>query len=263
MRLRGRTALVTGASRGIGREVALALGRAGVSVALVARGRDQLEAVAAEIGQDRAVAVPADLADPEQVQAAYEAAVERFGRIDILVNNAGLLADRDFLATDLAGLAKTVDVNFRAAVLMTRLAVADMAARRLGDVVNVASIAGVSGLPGEATYAGTKAALRLFTSSLRPELEPLGIHLTDVVLGFVGTDMLDRVEANPRVDTLFNRARHLQAMVDTPAATVGAAIVRGIERRQDVVVLPTRARYLYLTFQGLSRTIVQLLTPRT
>ncbi|MBI2761823.1 MAG: SDR family oxidoreductase [Chloroflexi bacterium] len=262
MKLQGKVALVTGASRGIGREVALALARGGASVALVARHRARLEEVAAQIESGRALAIPADLTDLDQLRNAYETSVGHYGRVDVLVNNAGMATGRDFIEAAPDDLARTVDLNFRAAVVLARLAAADMATRRSGHIVNVASVAAVSGLPGEATYAGTKAAMRLFTASLRPELGALGIHLTDVVLGFVGTDMLDQVEAHPRVSAIFNRARRLRMMVDTPAADVAEAIVRGIERRQEVVVLPSRARYLYLPAQGLSRTIARLLAPR-
>lgn len=259
MRIEGKVALVTGASRGIGKEIALALGRKGASAALVARDRTVLEGVASAIGTDRTLVVPADLADVRQTQAAFESAIQRFGRIDILVNNAATFSERDFLDSDPESLTRTVDVNFRAAVLLTRLAGERMAAQRRGHIVNVASLAGVAGIPGESVYSGTKAALRLFTASLRPELRPHNIHLTDVVLGFISTDMLAAADGHPRVGKLFNRARRLKLMNDTPPADVAAAVVRAIERRQGVVILPTRARFLYMPLQGVSRTIVQLL----
>jgi 3-oxoacyl-[acyl-carrier protein] reductase len=262
MRLDGRVALVTGASRGIGRQIALELGRKGAAVALVARNRAALESAADDIGRDRALAVPADLADLAAVRAAHAAALERFGRIDVLVNNAGITANHDFLQEQPETLARTVDVNYRAAVVLTRLAAEGMAARRSGHIVNIASLAAVTGIPGEATYAGTKAALRLFTASLRPEFAPYRIDLTDVLLGFVTTDMLAGAEDNPRVARLFDRGRRLGVMVDTPPEAVAAAVVRAIERRQGVLILPTRARYLYFPFEGLSRRFTQLLTPR-
>lgn len=261
MRLNGRVALVTGASRGIGRALALALGHKGASLALVARDRERLDSLVRMIGAGRTLALPADLAHLGQARAVVDAALARFGRVDVLVNNAATFTDREFLLTDPDTLARTVDVNFRAAVVLTRLVAEGMAARRTGHIVNVSSLAGVSGLPGEATYAGTKAALRLFTASLRPELAPHGIALTDVVLGFVTTDMLAAADRSHRVGRLFARARRLHLMVDTPPETVAAAVVRAIERRQEVVVLPTRARYLYLPLQGVSRMIVRALTP--
>ncbi len=259
MKLDGRIALVTGASRGIGRAIALALGRAGASVALVARNRDQLAEVAARVGGERALVVPADLADLGQLRGVVDATLTRFGRIDVLVNNAGIASSHDFLKTDVETVARTVDLNYRAPAVLTRLVVEGMAARRFGHIVNVASLAGVVGIPGEPTYSGTKAALRLFTVSLRLELAEHRIGLTDVVLGFVTTDLLDQAEVNPRVHRFFERGRQLRMMVDTPPEAVAAAVVRAIERRQDVVVLPTRARFLYMPLQGLARSIGQLL----
>ncbi len=262
MRMNGRVALVTGASRGIGREIALALARRGASLALVARDAAALTALAQAIGPERAQVIPADLADPAQVRAAFAAVMDRFGRVDILVNNAGIATGRDFLHTEPEELARIVDINLRAAVLLTRLAAAQMAARRSGHIVNVASLAGVTGLPGEAVYAATKAALRLFTASLRPELTPHGVRLTDVTLGFVPTDMLAQVESHPRVARLFARARRLHLMVDTPARTVAEAVAEAVERDRETVVLPARARLLFLPLQGLARTVTQALTSR-
>jgi short-subunit dehydrogenase len=259
MRIEGKVALVTGASRGIGREIALALGRRGASVVLVARDRAKLEGTASAIGADRTLVTPADLSDLGQTRAAFEAAIQRFGRVDILVNNAASFSDHDFLESDPETLTRTVDVNFRAAVLLTRLAGEKMAAQRRGHIVNVASLAGVAGIPGESVYSGTKAALRLFTASLRPEFRPHNIQLTDVVLGFISTDMLAAADEHPRVGKLFNRARRLKLMNDTPPADVAAAVVRAIERREGLVILPARARFLYMPLQGVSRTIVQLL----
>ena len=258
MRLNGRIALVTGASRGIGREIALALGRAGAVVALVARDRNQLDEVAVQIGGERSLVIVADLADLGQLRTVVDATIARFGRIDVLVNNAGIASSYDFLETDAEAVARTVDLNYRAPAVLTRLVAEGMSARRFGHVVNVASLAGVVGIPGEPTYSGTKAALRLFTSSLRPELAEHRIGLTDVVLGFVTTDMLDQAQANPRVRRFFERGRRLRMMVDTPPADVAAAVVRAIERRQHVVVLPTRARFLYMPLQGASRAIGQI-----
>lgn len=262
MRVNGRVALVTGASRGIGREIALALARRGALLALVARDAEALAAVARTVGPERAQVISADLAEPAGVRAAFAAAMDRFGRVDILVNNAGIAAGKDFLQSDPEELARIVDVNLRAVVLLTRLAAAQMAVRRAGHIVNVASLAGVSGLPGEAVYAATKAALRLFTASLRPELAPYGVRLTDVTLGFVPTDMLAQVESHPRVARLFARARRLHLMVDTPARTVAEAVAEAVERDRETVVLPARARLLFLPLQGLARTVTRALTSR-
>jgi short-subunit dehydrogenase len=259
MDLNGKTAIVTGASRGIGKEVALALGRRGATVVLVARDVQALNVVADQIGTHRSLVVPADLTDLTQIAGVVERARARFGRIDVLVNNAGMLSRQDFLETSPEQIARTIDLNIRAAAVLTRLVAEGMAARRFGHIVNVASLAGVVGVPGEPVYSATKAALRLLTASLRLELGRCGIGLTDVVLGTVQTGLLEDVEANPRVRRLFDRGRRLQLLVDTPSGVVATAVVRAIERRQDVVVLPSRARLLYLPLQGAARTIVRWL----
>jgi short-subunit dehydrogenase len=255
MRLNGSVALVTGASRGIGREIALALARAGASVVLVGRDRAALDGVAGQIGDARSLVLAEDLAKVERLAGIRDAAQARFGRIDVLVNNAGVLSGRDFLETSPEQIAQTIDVNFRAAAVLTRLVAEGMAQRRSGHIVNVASLAGIVGLAGEPVYSGTKAALRLFSASLRLELGRCRIGVTDVVLGTISTGMLDEVESNPRVRRLFDRGRRLRLPADAPAADVAAAVVRAIERGQAVVVLPERARYLYLPLQGMSRTI--------
>jgi len=259
IKLAGKVALVTGASRGIGREIALALARRGAIVALLARDRAALMEVAATIGGAQTLVLPADLAETAQIGEAVETVLDRYGRVDVLVNNAGVLSDRNFLETSPEQIARTVDINFRAAAVLTRLVGKEMAARRSGHIVNVASLAGVLGIPGEPVYAGTKAALRIFSSSLRLELARHNVTLTDVVLGTVDTGMLDQVESNPRVHRLFNRARRLRLLTDTPAVDVGAAVVRAIERRQAVLVLPERARYLHLPLPGVARTLTNLL----
>lgn len=259
MKLQGKVALVSGASRGIGREVALALGRAGAALALVARDEALLNEVAAQVGSERAFVVRADLADVAEARRAAEAAESHFGRIDVLVNNAGILSGRDFLESDPEQLARTVDVNVRAVVVLTRLLAEGMARRRAGHIVNIASLAAIGGMPGEPVYAGTKAALRLFTASLRPELEPRGIRLTDVVLGFTETEMLAQAEENPRMRRLRRRMQQLHLGDDVTTAAVAAAVVRAIERRQDVITLPARGRYLYLPLQGVTRMLCRML----
>ncbi len=259
MELQGKIALVTGASRGIGREIALRLGQRGASVALVARNGDALEAVAREIGESRALVVPADISDLDQVRQVAIKTASHFGRIDVLVNNAGVLGGRGFLQSDPNELAQAVDVNYRAAVVLTRLVAEGMAARRSGHIVNIASYAGVSGLPGLATYSGTKAALRLFTAALRPELGPHKIDLTDVVIGFTGTDMLDELDSNVIARRVYKRTQQLHLMPTISAAEVGAAVVRGIERRQEVLVVPGWTRFVYLPMEGVSRTIIRIL----
>jgi short-subunit dehydrogenase len=197
----------------------------------------------------------------EGVRAAADATLEHFGHVDVLVNNAGMTNSYEFLKAEPEALAKTVDLNFRAMVVLTRLVAERMAAQHSGQIVNMASLAGVASLPGEATYSGTKAAVRLFTAALRKELRPHGIRLTEILIGPMETELLDQLEANRYVHGMFEGGRRLGLVANLRPERVAPAVVRAIEREREVLVLPRRAYFTYLPFQGLSRTVSQLLTP--
>ena len=261
MKLQGNVALVTGASRGLGRLIALELGRRGARLALVARDKTGLDEVCQFVGNDRAEAIPADLSTLDGVRAAANATFARFDRVDVLVNNAGMTNSYEFLKAEPEALAKTVDVNFRALVVLSRLVAEQMAARHSGMIVNMASLAGVASLPGEATYSGTKAAVRLFTTALRKELAPYGIRLCEMVIGPMETELLDQLEANRYVHGMFENSRRLGLVANLRPERVALAVADAIEREREVVVLPTRAVFTYLPFQGLTRAVSQLLTP--
>ncbi len=261
MKLPGKVVLVTVASRGLGRLIAQELGAAGAQLALVARDRAGLEQLSKTIGEDRTLAVAADLSTLDGVHAAADATLAHFGRVDVLVNNAGMTNSYEFLQADPAALAKTVDLNFRAVVVLTRLIAESMASQHSGHIVNMASLAAVASLPGEATYSGTKAAVRLFTVALRKELAPHGIRLSEIVIGPMETELLDQLEANRYVHGMFEASRKLGLLVNLKPQRVARAVVRAIEREQPVVVLPRRAWFIYLPFQGLTRTVSQILTP--
>jgi NAD(P)-dependent dehydrogenase (short-subunit alcohol dehydrogenase family) len=186
--LAGKVALVTGASRGIGKAIARAYADAGASVLLSSRKRDALEAAAAEIGGDVDV-VAANAGDPEQAAAAVDRCIERFGGLDILVNNAatnpyfGPAIDIDLDRYD-----KTWDVNVRGPLVWTQLAWRAAMAERGGSVINIASIGGLSVEPGIGIYNGTKAALIHLTKTLAAELAP-SVRVNAIAPGLVKTDM--------------------------------------------------------------------------
>jgi hypothetical protein len=241
--------------------IAQELGSAGAYVAVVARDKAGLDQLCQSIGPDRMLAVPADLTTLDGINAAAEATLAHFGRVDVLVNNAGMTNSFEFLQAEPEALAKTVDLNFRAVVVLTRLIAERMAAAHSGHIVNMASLAGVASLPGEATYSGTKAAVRLFTTALRKELAPHGIRLSEIVIGPMETELLDQLEANRYVHGMFESSRRLGLLVNLKPERVARAVVGAIEREQPVVVLPRRTWFLYLPFQGLTRTVSQILTP--
>lgn len=186
--LEGKVALVTGASRGIGKAIAGAYAAAGASVMLSSRKRDALDAAAAEIGGDVDVVV-ANAGDPDQAAAAVKACVDRFGAVDILVNNA---ATNPYFGPaidiDLARYDKTWEVNLRGALVWTQEAWKQSMAEAGGCVLNIASVGGLSVEPGIAIYNTTKAALIHLTKTLAAELAP-SVRVNAIAPGLVKTDM--------------------------------------------------------------------------
>jgi NAD(P)-dependent dehydrogenase (short-subunit alcohol dehydrogenase family) len=186
--LGGRVALVTGASRGIGKAIAGVFSQAGASVLLSSRKQDALEAAAGEIGGDVDV-FAANAGDPDQAAAAVAHCTERFGGLDILVNNAatnpyfGPTMDIDLPRYD-----KTWEVNHRGALVWTQLAWKAAMAERGGNVINVASVGGLSVEPGIGIYNGTKAALIHLTRTMAHELAPK-VRVNAIAPGLVKTDM--------------------------------------------------------------------------
>jgi NAD(P)-dependent dehydrogenase (short-subunit alcohol dehydrogenase family) len=188
IRLDGKVALVTGASRGIGRAIAAAYAGAGASVMLSSRKQDALEAAAAEIGGDTAV-FAANAGEPDQVAACVAATMDRFGAVDILVNNA---ATNPYMGRpidiDLPRFDKTWQVNYRGPVVWCQEAWRAWMAERGGVILNVASVGGMSVEPAIGHYNVTKAALIHLTRTLAADLAPM-VRVNAVAPGLVKTDM--------------------------------------------------------------------------
>jgi NAD(P)-dependent dehydrogenase (short-subunit alcohol dehydrogenase family) len=197
--LDGRTAIVTGASRGIGAAVARALDAAGARVALVARSADQLTDVATGLANDPVV-IPADLGTAEGAPAAARTALDAFGgRLDVLVNNAGIAVRKDSEDLQLDEMDRLWNVNVRSALLLTAAILPAMLARQSGSIVSISSISGVRGAPRRALYAATKAALDGMTRALAMEYGPRGIRANSVAPGVVETDLWRENLAKPGV----------------------------------------------------------------
>ena len=188
-----RTALVTGASRGIGRAIALGLARDGFDVVLndVERQRGELEAVSAEITTlgRRAVTLTADVSDRAAVRATVEEAVRRVGSIEAVVNNAGILIASSVEALEEAQWDAVMDVNAKGTFLVVQALLPHMRARGYGRIVNIASIGGKHGAPEQAHYSASKAAIMGFTRVLAQEVGSLGITANCVCPGIIVTDM--------------------------------------------------------------------------
>lgn len=189
-----RTALVTGASRGIGRAIALELARRGnpVVVNYASRSEAADEVVAAiEAMGGKGVAVGADVSDPEQVERLFVEANERFGPVEILVNNAGITADNLLLRMTPEDFDRVIATNLRSVFLCSKAAIRGMLRNRWGRVISISSVAGLAGNPGQANYAASKAGLIGFSKSVSKEVGSRGITVNVVAPGFISTDMTD------------------------------------------------------------------------
>ena len=196
--LSGRTALVTGASRGIGAATAGALDQAGARVALVARDRSRLEEVASGL-TNSPVVVTADLGVVEEVEEAARQALGALGDVDVLVNNAAIAYRIPTVETTAGIIDQMMAVNVRAPLLLVAALVPSMAAMGRGSIINLSSVSGLVGTPRRAAYAATKGALDAATRSLAMELGPMGIRVNSVAPGVVDTDLWAKNKAIPGV----------------------------------------------------------------
>jgi len=189
--LTGKTALITGASGGIGGAIAKALVERGATVALSGTRVDALEKVAAELG-GKAVIVPANLSDPASVEALAKTAEEKLGgKVDILVNNAGLTKDGLAMRMKDDDWDSVLDVNLKAAFILTRALLRGMMKNRWGRIISITSVVGVTGNPGQANYAASKAGLIGMSKSLAQEVASRNITVNCVAPGFIATAMTD------------------------------------------------------------------------
>jgi 3-oxoacyl-[acyl-carrier protein] reductase len=191
MSLSGRTALVTGASQGIGRACALKLAAEGATVALAARSQEKLAEVVQQITASggNAVAFTLDVADEEQIKATFKAAVGQFGKIDILVNNAGITRDQLVMRMKRADWDAVLNTNLTSAYLCIQQAIGSMLKQRWGRIVNITSIFGQTGQAGQANYAASKAGLIGLTMAIAREVGSRSITCNAVAPGFIETAM--------------------------------------------------------------------------
>ena len=218
--LTGRNALVTGASGAIGGAIATALHAQGASVALSGTRREALDALAGELGE-RAHAIAANLGDAEETEALPGRVEEALGDLHILVNNAGLT--RDMLALRLSDeqWQSVIDVNLTATFRLSRAALRGMMRRRHGRIVNIASIVGVTGNPGQANYAASKAGMIGMTKSMAAEVAARGVTLNCIAPGFVRSPMTDALSEQQQAGLL---ERIPAGRIGEPADIAGAAV---------------------------------------
>ena len=218
--LTGRVAIVTGASRGIGRAIALRLAAAGARVVAGARA-DHAQPVAREIeaAGGAAVAVPLDVTEAESIAAMTRAALDRFERIDVLVNNAGIVRDKLLLRMKPEEWDAVIATNLTAAFACCRAVLRPMVKQRSGRIVNVGSVVGRTGNPGQANYAASKAGLEGFTRSLALEVAARGITANVVAPGMIETDMTAALDERARQAL---RGRIPAGRLGTPGDVAGA-----------------------------------------
>ena len=190
--LTGKTALVTGASGGIGGAIAEALHKAGATVALSGTREAPLRELADRLG-DRAHVVTADLGDPASVLALPKAAAEAMGSVDILVNNAGITRDNLFMRMSDDEWAQVLDVNLGSVFKLSRGVLRGMMKARWGRIVNITSVVGATGNPGQGNYAAAKAGVVGMSKSLAYEVASRGITVNCVAPGFIATAMTDKL----------------------------------------------------------------------
>jgi 3-oxoacyl-[acyl-carrier protein] reductase len=192
--LTGKVAIVTGASRGIGRATALALAAEGAQVVVnYARSSTAADDLVGQIGAagGEGLALQADVSQSEQVDALFKATMDKWGRVDVLVNNAGITRDTLLLRMKLEDWQAVIDLNLTGVFLCTRAASKIMLKQRSGRIINIASVAGLMGNPGQANYSAAKAGVVGFTKTVAKELSTRGITVNAVAPGFIQTDMTD------------------------------------------------------------------------
>ncbi|NQD65891.1 3-oxoacyl-[acyl-carrier-protein] reductase [Bacillus haikouensis] len=205
MNVNGKVALVTGASRGIGKEIALELAREGANVVVNYSGS---EAKANEVVDEiksmgrEAVAIQCNVADSDSVQSMVKDTISQFGTLDILVNNAGITKDNLLMRMKENEWDDVININLKGVFLCTKAVTRQMMKQRSGRIINISSIVGVSGNPGQANYVAAKSGVIGLTKTAAKELAPRGITVNAIAPGFISTDMTDQLPEDVRNEML-------------------------------------------------------------
>lgn len=233
-RLRGKVAIVTGASRGIGRATALALATEGAKVVVnYASSREAADTVVAEIAAmgSEAIALGADVSKADQVDTLINTTMEKWGQIDLLVNNAGITRDTLLLRMKPEEWQAVIDLNLTGVFLCTRAVSKIMLKQRSGRIINITSVAGQMGNPGQANYSAAKAGVIGFTKTVAKELSSRGITVNAVAPGFISTDMTSDLKADDILKFIplgrYGQPEDVAGMIRFLAADPAAAYITG------------------------------------
>jgi 3-oxoacyl-[acyl-carrier protein] reductase len=233
--LRGKVAIVTGASRGIGRAIALELATHGADIIVnYASSSRAAEALVEEITSagGQALALQADVSQAEQVDALFNSVMEKCDRIDILINNAGITRDTLLLRMKPEDWQAVIDLNLTGVFLCTRAVSKIMLKQRSGRIINITSVAGQMGNPGQANYSAAKAGVMGFTKSVAKELASRGITVNAVAPGFIATDMTSKLSNTEEILKFiplnrYGQPEEVAGMVRFLAADPAAAYITG------------------------------------
>ena len=233
-RLHNQVALVTGASRGIGRATAIALASEGANVVInYASSKDAAEQVVAEITAlgGAAIALAGDVSKADQVDALVEAVMNQWGRIDVLVNNAGITRDTLLLRMKPEDWQAVIDLNLTGVFLCTRAVSKIMLKQKSGRIINITSVAGQMGNPGQANYSAAKAGVIGFTKTVAKELSTRGITVNAVAPGFIATDMTADLKSDEILKFIplgrYGKPEEVAGMIRFLAADPAAAYITG------------------------------------
>jgi 3-oxoacyl-[acyl-carrier protein] reductase len=232
--LAGKVAIVTGASRGIGRAIAIQLAEIGAKVVVnyanSSGAADELVAQIASTGGE-AIAVQADVSKAEQMDALFSTVMTQWGRVDILVNNAGITRDTLLLRMKPEDWQAVIDTNLTGVFLATRLASKIMLKQKSGRIINIASVAGQMGNPGQANYSAAKAGVIGFTKTVAKELASRGITVNAVAPGFIATDMTNDLKVEGILQYIplgrYGQPEEVAGMVRFLASDAAAAYITG------------------------------------
>ena len=232
--LKDKVAIVTGASRGIGKAAALALATQGAKLVVnYARSSEAAEATVREITEvgGEAIAIQADVSQAEQVDNLIKNTLEKFGRIDVLVNNAGITKDTLLLRMKPEQWQAVIDLNLTGVFLCTKAVSKTMLKQRSGRIINIASVAGQMGNPGQANYSAAKAGVIGFTKTVAKELANRGVTVNAVAPGFITTDMTEDLQSDKIIDFIplgrYGKPEEVAGAIRFLAADPAAAYITG------------------------------------
>jgi len=233
-RLAGQVALITGAGRGLGQQIALAFARAGADIVATARTKAQLEDTTQEIEAlgRRALPIVTDITREDQVRAMADQALKEFGQVDILVNNAGMSVYGPFIKQKAADWRAMIETNLMGTIFCTHAILPSMLERGQGLIINISSVAGIHGLPNEAVYCASKHGVKGFTDALAIELKDKGIRVCGIYPGGMNTPFWDVQPYHGDRSRIMDPAR-VAEMVLAVAVQPQGTLVR------EVILFPT------------------------